>query len=195
MNEQGVLTMLKRTHAILDGHFLLTSGLHSPHYVEKFNVLQHPKLTEQLCQAMAEKFTEKFPDEKIETVVGPVTGGIILAHEVGKSLGTRAIFTERVDGKMTFRRGFTLHEGEKVLIVEDIVTTGGSIQEVIDVVRSLNAIPVAVAMLVDRSGGKIDFGDVPHLSLLQMKVETYKPEECPLCAQNIPLTKRGSTGK
>ena len=191
MTEQEIKDILVKTNAIMDGHFLLTSGLHSPHYVEKFNVLQHPKYTEQLCQAMA----EKFKDAKIETVVGPVTGGIILAHETGKALGTRAIFTERVDGKMTFRRGFSLHEGERVLIVEDIVTTGGSIKEVIDVVKSYNAIPVAVSMLVDRSGGKADFGDVPATALLKMNVETYKPEECPLCKQGIPMTKRGSTGK
>ena len=195
MNEQGVLNMLKTTGAVLDGHFLLTSGLHSPHYVEKFNVLQHPKLTEKLCRAMADKFEENFPNEKIETVVGPVTGGILLAHEVGKALDTRAIFTERVDGKMTFRRGFSLHEGEKVLIVEDIVTTGGSIKEVIDVVKSYNAIPVAVSMLVDRSGGKADFGDVPATALLHMNVETFEPENCPLCKKGVPLTKRGSTGK
>ena len=191
MTEQEVRDILVKTNAIMDGHFLLTSGLHSPHYVEKFNVLQHPKYTEQLCQAMA----EKFKDAHIETVVGPVTGGVILAHETGKALGTRAIFTERVDGKMTFRRGFSLHEGERVLIVEDIVTTGGSIKEVIDVVKSYDAIPVAVSMLVDRSGGKADFGDVPATALLHMNVETYKPEGCPLCKNNIPITKRGSTGK
>lgn len=191
MTEQEVRDILVKTNAIMDGHFLLTSGLHSPHYVEKFNVLQHPKYTEQLCKAMA----EKFKDANIETVVGPVTGGIILAHETGKALGTRAIFTERVDGKMTFRRGFSLHEGERVLIVEDIVTTGGSIKEVIDVVKSYKAIPVAVSMLVDRSGGKADFGDVPATALLKMNVETYKPEECPLCKRGIAITKRGSTGK
>ena len=191
MTEQEVREILVKTNAIMDGHFLLTSGLHSPHYVEKFNVLQHPKYTEQLCQAMA----EKFKDAKIETVVGPVTGGIILAHETGKALGTRAIFTERVDGKMTFRRGFSLHEGERVLIVEDIVTTGGSIKEVIDVVREHGGIPVAVSMLVDRSGGKADFGDVPATALLKMNVETYKPEDCPLCKKGVPMTKRGSTGK
>ena len=191
MTEQEVKELLIETGAIMDGHFLLTSGLHSPHYVEKFNVLQQPKYTEKLCQAMA----EKFKDANIETVVGPVTGGILLAHETGKALGTRAIFTERVDGKTTFRRGFTLHEGERCLIVEDIVTTGGSIKDVIEVVKAHGGIPVAVSMLVDRSGGKADFGDVPCTALLHMDVETYKPEECPLCKQGIPMTKRGSTGK
>ena len=191
MTEQEVKDLLIKTNAIMEGHFLLTSGLHSPHYLEKFNVLQHPEYTEKLCQAMA----EKFKDQNIQTVVGPVTGGILLAHETGKALGTRAIFTERENGRMTFRRGFGLQPGERVLIVEDIVTTGGSIKEVIDVVKAHGGIPVAVSMLVDRSGGKASFGDVPCTALLHMNVETYKPEECPLCKQGIPMTKRGRTGK
>lgn len=191
MTEKEVYDLLVETGAIMTAHFKLTSGLHSPHYVEKFNVLQHPELTEKLCRAMA----EHFKTAQIETVVGPVTGGIILAHETGKALGTRAIFTERVEGVMTFRRGFTLHEGERVLIVEDIVTTGGSVREVIDVVKQFGGVPVAVAMLVDRSGGKVNFGDVPSFALLHMDVETYEPENCPLCAAGVPLTKRGSTGK
>ena len=191
MCEKEVEDLLIETSAIMEGHFLLTSGLHSPRYVEKFNVLQKPVYTEKLCRAMA----EKFKDANIETVVGPVTGGILLAHETGKALGTRAIFTERENGKMTFRRGFTLHEGERVLIVEDIVTTGGSIREVIDVVKEHGGIPVAVSMLVDRSGGKATFGDVPSTALLHMDVQTYKPEECPLCKAGIPMTKRGRTGK
>ena len=191
MTEKEVEDLLIETSAIMEGHFLLTSGLHSPRYVEKFNVLQKPVYTEKLCRAMA----EKFKDANIETVVGPVTGGILLAHETGKALGTRAIFTERENGKMTFRRGFTLHEGERVLIVEDIVTTGGSIREVIDVVKEHGGIPVAVSMLVDRSGGKATFGDVPSTALLHMDVKTYQPDECPLCKQGIPMTKRGRTVK
>ena len=191
MTEQEVYDLLVKTGAIMTGHFKLTSGKHSPHYVEKFNVLQHPEYTEKLCRAIA----EHFKDAGIETVVGPVTGGIILAHETGKALGTRAIFTERVDGSMTFRRGFTLHEGERVLIVEDVVTTGGSVREVIDVVKEFGGVPVAVAMLVDRSGGKVTFDGVPNFALLHMDVETYEPENCPLCKDGVPLTKRGSTGK
>lgn len=191
MTQEEVKELLVKTNAIMNGHFVLTSGLHSPHYVEKFNVLQHPKYTEQLCKAMA----EKFKDSQIETVVGPMTGGILLAHETGKALGTRAIFTERVNGKMTFRRGFALHKGERCLIVEDIVTTGGSICEVIDVVKAAGGIPVAVSMLVDRSGGKATFEDVPSTALLNMDVETYEPATCPLCQKGMPLTKRGSTGK
>lgn len=191
MTEQEVKDLLLKTNAIMKGHFLLTSGLHSPIYVEKFNVLQHPKYTEMLCKELAKKFA----DENVETVVGPMTGGILLAHEVGKALGTRAIFTERVNGKMAFRRGFSLAKGERVLIVEDIVTTGGSVREVIDVVKSEGAIPVGVGLLVDRSGGKATFGEVPHKALLHIDVTTYKPEDCPLCKDNVPMTKRGRTGK
>ena len=191
MTQEEVRALLVKTGAIMDGHFVLTSGLHSPHEGEKFKVLQHPAYTAQLCAARA----EKFKDAQIETVVGPVTGGILLAHETGKSLGTRAIFTERVDGKMTFRRGFSLRAGERVLIVEDIVTTGGSIKEVIEVVKAAGAVPVAVSMLVDRSGGKANFGDVPSTALLTMDVETYSPDTCPLCAKGVPMTKRGRTGK
>lgn len=191
MTEQDVKDILIETQAIMEGHFLLTSGLHSPVYVEKFNVLQHPKYTEQLCQALAERFTDK----NIQTVVGPVTGGILLAHETGKALGTRAIFTERENGKMTFRRGFHLEPGERVLIVEDIVTTGGSIREVLNVVKQHGGIPVGIGMLVDRSGGHADFGGVPYEALLHLDVQAFKPEGCPLCRDGVPMTKRGRTGK
>jgi orotate phosphoribosyltransferase len=191
MTEAEVKEMFVAAGAIIEGHFLLTSGLHSPMYVEKFNVLQHPEYTEKLCRALADKFR----DAKIETVVGPMTGGILLAHETGKALGTRAIFTERENGHMTFKRGFSLKPGERVLIVEDIVTTGGSVKEVIDVVRAAGGVPVAVGMLVDRSGGKVDFGDVPYQALLHLDVITYPPDACPLCVNKIPMTKRGRTGK
>ena len=190
MTEKEVEDLLIETSAIMEGHFLLTSGLHSPRYVEKFNVLQKPVYTEKLCRAMA----EKFKDANIETVVGPVTGGILLAHETGKALGTRAIFTERENGKMTLRRGFKVAPGEKVLIVEDIVTTGGSIKEVVDVVNEAKGDIVGIGLLVDRSGGKADFG-VPQekvYPLLHLTVPTYKPEECPLCKEGVPITERGS---
>lgn len=188
MTEEQVKELFIKTGAIMEGHFLLTSGLHSPMYVEKFQVLQHPNYTEQLCKALAEKFA----DQKIEVVVGPVTGGILLAHEVGKALGTRAIFTERENGKMTFRRGFRVEKGERVLIVEDIVTTGGSVKEVIAAVKEQGGVPVGVGMLVDRSNGKADFGEVPYQALLHLTVTTYRPEECPLCQAGKPMTKRGS---
>ncbi len=130
LKEQDVMQMLEETQAVLHGHFLLTSGLHSPMYVEKFNVLQHPQYTEKLCREIARRYA----NDRIELVVGPVTGGILLAHETGKALGTRAIFTERENGKMTLKRGFHIAPGTRVLVVEDIVTTGGSDREVMDVV-------------------------------------------------------------
>lgn len=187
MNEAEVRQLFVETGAILEGHFLLTSGLHSPLYVEKFQVLQHPKHTEKLCAALAERFMS----DNIELVVGPVTGGIILAHEVGKHLDTRAIFTERENGKMALRRGFVIEPGQRVLIVEDIVTTGGSVQEVIEVVREQGGVPVAVGILVDRSGGKADFG-IPAQALLHLTVPTYQPADCPLCQSGVAVTKRGS---
>ena len=190
LSEQEVKQLLIDTKAILEGHFLLTSGLHSPMYVEKFNVLQHPKYTEKLCQELAERFR----DQNVELVIGPMTGGILLAHEVGKSLGTRAIFTEREKGKMTLRRGFRIEPGTRVLIVEDIVTTGGSVREDVDVVNASGGHIVGVGLLVDRSGGTADFG-VPNdqvQALLHLTVPTFKPEECPLCKDGVPMTERGS---
>ena len=187
MREAEVKELLLKHGAILEGHFLLTSGLHSGMYVEKFQVLQYPKATEKLCEG----FAEKFKDEKIDVVIGPVTGGIILAHETAKHFGTRAIFAERDNGRMTIKRGFEIQPGERVLIVEDIVTTGGSVMEVIDVVREWGGIVAGVAMLVDRSGGTVDFG-VPAKALLTLKIDTFTPENCPLCKAGTPLVKRGS---
>lgn len=188
MTEQDVKQLLIDTEAILEGHFLLTSGLHSPMYVEKFNVLQHPKYTEKLCKELAERFR----DQKVELVIGPMTGGILLAHEVGKALGTRAIFTERENGKMTLRRGFKIEHGTRVLVVEDIVTTGGSVREVVDVVNEAGGELVGVGLLVDRSGGKADFGTDNVKALLHLNVPTYKPEACPLCNDGVEMTSRGS---
>lgn len=187
MTQDEIKQLFINTGAIMDGHFLLTSGLHSPLYVEKFQVLQYPQHTETLCKELAARFVE----QKVEVVVGPITGGILLAHEVGKALGTRALFTERENGQMALRRGFQIQPGERVLVVEDIVTTGGSIQEVIDVVRALGGEVVGVGMLVNRSSGKAQF-DVPAVALLELEVQTYQPEQCPLCQASVPMTKRGS---
>ena len=190
MNEKEVETLLRETKAILEGHFLLTSGLHSPLYVEKFNVLQHPEYTKKLC----EEFAAHFKDMGIETVVGPATGGIILSQITAGLLGVRSIFTERENGVMTLRRGFRLEKGEKILIAEDIVTTGGSIKEVVDVANKAGADIVGIGLFVDRSGGTADFG-VPKekvFPLLHLTVPTYKPEECPLCKAGVPITERGS---
>jgi len=197
MTEFEILQILKDTNALLEGHFVLTSGLHSPHYIEKFRVLEQPRYTEKLCKAMAEMFIK----EKITAVVGPMTGGIILAYEVGKQLGVKSIFTERIDGMMKFRRGFSLNNYDKVLIVEDIVTTGGSILEVIDAIKTIgentnSGIPtiVGICCLVDRSNGKAEFG-YPYKPLLKMNVVAFKPEEVPDWLKKIPITKPGSTNK
>jgi len=187
MTENEVKELFVKTGAILEGHFLLTSGRHSLLYVEKFQVLQHPKYTEQLCQELAARFA----DAKIDVVIGPVTGGILLAHEVGKALGTRAIFTERDSDVMALRRGFFIDPGERVLVVEDIVTTGGSVQEVINVVKEQGGIVAGVGMLVDRSGGKVDF-NAPAEALLHLDVPSFTEHECPACRDGQPMTKRGS---
>ncbi len=187
MTEEQVKQLFIETGAILEGHFLLTSGLHSPLYVEKFQVLQHPEHTAALCKSLADRFA----NDQVELVIGPITGGILLAHEVGKNLGTRAMFTERENGRMALRRGFAIKPGERVLIVEDIITTGGSVEEVLEVVREQGGVPVGVGILVDRSGGTVDFG-IPHQALLHLTVETYKADQCPLCAKGQPITKRGS---
>lgn len=187
MTEAEVKDLFVKYGAILEGHFLLTSGLHSGMYVEKFQVLQYPKATEQLCAG----FAEKFKDEKIDVVIGPVTGGIILAHETAKHFGTRAIFAERDNGRMAIKRGFEIKPGERVLIVEDIVTTGGSVMEVIEVVKEWGGVVAGVAMLVDRSGGTVDFG-APAKAMLTLNIKTYAPDECPFCKQGLPLVKRGS---
>ncbi|MCC6866187.1 MAG: orotate phosphoribosyltransferase [Ignavibacteria bacterium] len=190
MTEEEILQIFKNTGALLDGHFILTSGMHSPHYIEKFRVLEHPRYTEILCRELAEKFR----DDNITLVVGPMTGGILLAYEVGKNLDTRAIFTERVDGKMKFRRGFDVKPDDRVLIVEDIISTGGSVQEVIDEVKRFKAEIVGIGCLVDRSGGKVDFG-IPLKPLVKMDVIAFKPDEIPEWLKKIPVTKPGSTNK
>lgn len=171
----------------MEGHFLLTSGLHSPFYIEKFKLLQRPKYVELLAGELIERFSGASPD----VVVGPAIGGIILAYEVARQLGIRMAFTERENGKMKFRRDFVLEKNNSVLVVEDVVTTGSSAQEVIDVVEETGAKIIGVGILVDRSGGKIQF-KYPFHPLLQMEVMTYSPDECPLCQEHIELQKRGS---
>ncbi len=173
--------------ALLTGHFRLTSGRHSGQYMQCAQVLQYPQYAAQLCAALAGKFA----GIQIDLVVGPALGGIIVAYEVGRTLGVKTFFTEREQGVMSLRRGFTINPGEKVLVVEDVITTGGSVNEVIRVVREKGGEVAGVGVLVDRSSGKIDFG-VRTESILQMKIESYDPEECPLCKQGLPLVKPGS---
>lgn len=181
--------IFEKSGAILKGHFLLTSGLHSPVYWEKFHVLQFPNYVEQLCSMIADHFRE----QGIQVVAGPTTGGIILAFEVGRQLGVKGIFAEKEGDKgRDFRRGFAINSGERVLVVDDILTTGGSIREVIEAVNKQGGTVIGVGVLVDRSGQKVDFG-VPIFSCHRAATITYKPEDCPQCAEQVPLVRLGGT--
>ena len=181
--------IFKQSGAILEGHFLLTSGLHSPIYWEKFRVLQFPDYTEQLCRLISSHFA----GHRVEVVAGPTTGGIILAYEVGKQLGVRGIFAEKEGAdRRSFKRGFSINPGERVLIVDDILTTGNSICEVLSLVKQQGGSAVGIGVLVDRSEQEHDFG-VPLFSCLRSITPTYKPQDCPLCAAGIPLVKPGGS--
>ena len=181
-----IIQIFRDAGAILEGHFLLTSGLHSPVYWEKFRVLQYPHYTEKLCRLIAEHFTK----DNVQVVAGPTTGGIILAFEVAKQLGVKGIFAEKEGETRVFRRGFTVNPGDHVLIVDDILTTGSSITEVMKAVKKLGGIIVGVGVLVDRNEQKREFG-VPLFSCLQSATIAYLPAECPLCAAGIPLVRLG----
>jgi orotate phosphoribosyltransferase len=179
--------IFERAGAILKGHFLLTSGLHSPVYWEKFKVLQHPNYTEQLCRLI----TSHFRKQEIQVVAAPTTGGIILAFEVARQLRVRGIFAEKTGEKeRAFRRGFSIDPGERVLIVDDILTTGSSIREVIAAVEKLKGEIIGIGVLVDRSEQKVEFG-FPFFSCLRAETITYSPQDCPLCAAKIPLVRPG----
>lgn len=180
--------IFQKSGALLKGHFLLTSGLHSPVYWEKFRVLQFPAYTEQLCRMIA----NHFGNEKVQVVAGPTTGGIILAFEVARQLGVRGIFAEKEGEERSFRRGFTVDADERVLIVDDILTTGSSIREVIAAVKKLGGNIIGIGVMVDRSEKAADFG-FPLFSCHRAATVTYRPEDCPLCAAGVPLTKPGSS--
>lgn len=190
IENHDLLGLLRKTGAILDGHFLLTSGNHSDVYVEKFRILENPEALDRLCQAMAAHFR----DSRIELVVGAAIGGILLAGGVGRHLGVRHIFAERVNGKLEFRRGFLVSPGTRVLIVEDIVTTGGSVMELIDLLKENDAEIIGIVEMVDRSKNGISFDPITK-TLLKLPSQSWKPENCPLCKQSIPLTSRGRSGK
>ena len=189
MNQEEMKELFKKHNALLNGHFLLSSGLHSDTYFQSALILQHPEVAQVLAQNLKEKITQVVKD--IDVVVSPAMGGVIIGHEMGRAFGTRAIFTERVDGKVTLRRGFSVTKGEKVLVVEDVITTGLSTREVIESLKQTGAEIVAVSSLVDRSAGKVDFG-VPRFSLLSLEVKSFKPEECPLCKNGSKPIKPGS---
>jgi len=189
MNQEEMKELFKKHNALLNGHFLLSSGLHSDTYFQSALILQHPEVAQVLAQNLKEKISQVVKD--IDVVVSPAMGGVIIGHEMGRAFGTRAIFTERVDGKVTLRRGFSVSKGEKVLVVEDVITTGLSTREVIESLKETGAEIVAVCSLVDRSAGKVDFG-IPRFSLLSLEVKSYKAEECPLCKDGSKPVKPGS---
>jgi orotate phosphoribosyltransferase len=182
-----LLDRFRRVGALLDGHFRLTSGLHSSGYLQCALVLQHPAEAEACGAAIAERVRALAAD----VVLSPALGGIVIGQEVGRALGVRAIFAERQDGRLALRRGFSIAPGEKVLVVEDVVTTGGSTQETIDVARAAGATVVGAAAIIDRSGGKQRI-DVPFHALATIALPTYDPDQCPLCAEGKPVVKPGS---
>jgi orotate phosphoribosyltransferase len=187
MTESDVLMMFRQSGALLEGHFRLSSGLHSPGYLQCALVLQHPQHAEALGAALGN--VVRSLDAGV--VLSPALGGVVIGQEVGRALGVRAMFAERQDGQLTLRRGFTLDPGERVLVVEDVVTTGGSTRETMDVARAAGAVVVGACAVVDRSGGKQGL-DVPFHALLPMAVDTYQPEACPLCQSGVPVVKPGS---
>jgi orotate phosphoribosyltransferase len=189
---EDVLELFRAAGALLDGHFLLTSGLHSPRYLQCARVLMDPVTATKLGLALADALRPLLP-EPPGAVVAPALGGVIVAHELARGLGCRALFTERQDGRMTLRRGFAILPGEGVVVAEDVITTGGSTREVMDVVRERGGRVLAVASLVDRSGGAAEF-TVPRRSLASLDVPSYAPESCPLCAQGSRPEKPGSRG-
>jgi orotate phosphoribosyltransferase len=187
MDSTAVLDLFRTSGALLEGHFRLTSGLHSERYLQSALVLQHPDLAAKLGGAIAERARHLHPT----VVLSPALGGIVIGQEVGRALGVRAIFAERQDGRLTLRRGFTVSPADRVLVVEDVVTTGGSTRETIDVAREAGATIVGASSIIDRGSDPARL-DVPLVSLVQMDVPTYQPESCPLCAKGLPVVKPGS---
>ena len=186
MTHEEILSIFKRTNALLEGHFQLTSGLHSPQYFQCAKVLQYPEYAERLCGIVA----RHFENQQIDVVIAPALGGIVVGQEVGRQLDARTLFAERKDGVMQLRRGFEITKGEHALVCEDVITTGGSVREVIDIVKTHGGAVVGVGAIVDRSGGTVV---LPALfATVVMDVITYKPEKCPLCLNGVPIDKPGS---
>jgi len=184
-----IIKVFKECNALLEGHFILSSGLHSNKYLQCAKVLQYPDI----ASIIGEEIAETFATTPVDLIVGPAMGGIIIAQEVGRALSTRTIFSERENGKMTFRRGFEVKPGEQAIVVEDVITTGGSAKEVVDMLTERGVVVIAVASIIDRSGGAADFG-IPFHSLAKVEVETHKPEGCPMCKAGDEAVKPGSRG-
>lgn len=184
---EDILKSFQKTGGILKGHFVLTSGRHADTYMQCAKLFVDTEESERLCAALA----EKLKPYKADCIVSPAVGGIILGYEVARQMRLKNYFTERQDGQMSLRRGFELEKGMRVIVTEDVVTTGGSVLEVIELVKQLGAEPVAVASIVDRSNGGVVF-PIPFVNLLSMEVKSYIAEECPLCKQGTPAVKPGS---
>ena len=187
MTERETLDLYEKTGGLLRGHFRLTSGLHSDVYLQSALVLQHPEHAEALGRALA----ARLPATGVRTVLAPAIGGILVAHEVARALGVRALFSERQDGVMRLRRGFALTPGERCLVVEDVITTGGSTREVVRCVEAAGGVVAGVGALIDRSGGAAAFG-VPRAALATVTATTLTPEDCPLCRGGGRAVKPGS---
>ena len=187
MNQDEVLQLFKDSGALLTGHFKLTSGRHSDVYYEKFTLLKNPAISTKLCKVMADCLAECRP----ETVVGPTTGGVIIAYDVARHLGIEALYAEPGETGRVFKRGFSLRPGQRVVIVDDVLTTGRSMFEVIDLVSSYDAEIVGLGELLDRSNGSVKF-DYPFYPLATVSAQSWEPDNCPLCARGEALTQRGS---
>jgi orotate phosphoribosyltransferase len=182
-----LLDLYRKSGALLEGHFRLTSGLHSPGYLQCALVLQHPRHAEMLGRAIADRTR----DLRATVILSPALGGVVIGQEVGRALGVRAIFAERQDNALTLRRGFVVSENDRVLVVEDVLTTGGSTRETMQVARAAGGQVVGAASIVNRMGRDPDLG-VPFVSLVNVDLPTYEPDRCPLCAQGLPVIKPGS---
>jgi len=187
LSREEIIEIFKEKEVMLEGHFLLTSGRHSDKYMQCARLFQYADVSEKICAQLAGQFAGM----DIDMVAGPAIGGIIMAYEMGRQLGVKNVFAERENGKMTFRRGFEIPKGANVLVTEDVVTTGGSVKEVMELIRSLGANVAGVGSVVDRSNGAVDFG-VPFRAVLAMEVVSYDPDDCPLCREGIPAVKPGS---
>lgn len=187
MNSDIYLEKFKEADALLDGHFILSSGLHSSQYLQCALALQYPQDAAFFAKAIAEKLAA----ERFDAVASPAIGGLVIGYETARALNVKFIWTERQDGEMTLRRGFSVKSGEKILVVEDVITTGGSVKECIDVLKSHGANVTVAASIIDRSGGKADVG-VPRIALATLEVPVYKPENCPMCHRGVEAVKPGS---
>jgi len=187
MNSEQILEHFRQTNALLEGHFILSSGLHSPKYLQCALALQYPIDAAKFGKAIAEHFV----NENIETVASPAIGGLVIGYTVAQALNVRFIWTERQNGEMTLRRGFSVKENEKILVVEDVITTGGSTRECIDALEKNGAKVTNAASIIDRSGGKADVG-VPRVALVSLEVPSYEPEICPMCKNGDEAYKPGS---